>query len=115
MMQLSDCCFLSRSGTGSNDPVNAPVPLQVVHLDGYYADTTEATTAATGSATLMQPMQEQGCIQISGLRKKTAIFKKLTPRKGVAATPTREGASKVAVDPSSPAANTRGRKKLHLG
>ena len=94
----------SRSGTGSNDPV----PFQAVHLAPYHGPA-EATTEATDSATVMASLNEQGSSQVaSPRRRKIGLKKKLTPKKVATSTP--QGAA----DPSSPAANTRGRKKLHL-
>lgn len=102
----------SRSGTGSNDPV----PIQAVHLAPYHGPaeatteaTAEATTEATDSATVMASLNEQRSSQVaSPRRRKIGLKKKLTPKKVATSTP--QGAA----DPSSPAANTRGRKKLHL-
>jgi len=106
----------SRSGTGSNDPV----PFQVVHLAPYHGPaeatteatakaTSEATTEATDSATVMASLNEQRSSQVAGpRRRKIGLKKKLTPKKVATSTP--QGAA----DPSSPAADTRGRKKLHL-
>jgi len=55
----------------------------------------------------MAPLKEQESVQIaSPPRKKIAVKKKLTPRKDVC---------RIAVDLSSPAANTRGKKNLQLG
>ena len=66
-----------------------------------------ASTEATGSATVMAPLKEQESVQVaSPPRKKIAVKKKPTPRKDVC---------RVAADPSSPAANTRGKKNLQLG
>ena len=106
----------SRSRTGSNDPV----PIQAVHLAPYHGPaeatteatakaTSEATTEATDSATVMASLNEQRSSQVaSPRRRKIGLKKKLTPKKVATSTP--QGAA----DPSSPAANTRGRKKLHL-
>ena len=98
----------SRSRTGSNDLV----PFQAVHLAPYHGlaeATTEATTEATDSATVMASLNEQGSSQVaSPRRRKIGLKKKLTPKKVATSTP--QGAA----NPSSPAANTRGRKKLHL-
>ena len=102
----------SRSRTGSNDPV----PFQAVHLAPYHGPaeaiteaTAEATTEATDSATVMASLNEQRSSQVaSPRRRKIGLKKKLTPKKVATSTP--QGAA----DPSSPAANTRGRKKLHL-
>ena len=98
----------SRSRTRSNDPV----PFQAVHLAPYHGPaeaTAEATTEATDSATVMASLNEQRSSQVaSPRRRKIGLKKKLTPKKVATSTP--QGAA----DPSSPVANTRGRKKLHL-
>ena len=98
----------SRSRTGSNDPV----PFQAVHLAPYHGPaeaTAEATTETTDSAIVMASLNEQRSSQVaSPRRRKIGLKKKLTPKKVATSTP--QGAA----DPSSPAADTRGRKKLHL-
>jgi hypothetical protein len=64
----------------------------------------------------MAPLKEQEFVQVaSPPKKKMIVKKKLTPRKGDLGSPVRANVSKVAPDPSSPAANTRGKKKLQLG
>jgi len=71
--------------------------------------TSEATTEATDSATVMASLNEQRSSQVaSPRRRKIGLKKKLTPKKVATSTP--QGVA----DPSSPAADTRGRKKLHL-
>ena len=56
---------------------------------------------------MMAPLKEQESVQVaSPPRKKIAVKKKPTPRKDVC---------RVAANPSSPAANTRGKKNLQLG
>lgn len=63
----------------------------------------------------MAPLKEQETVQVaSPLKKQIAVKRKLTPKKGHLGSPVRTN-SQVAVDPSSPAANTRGKKKVQLG
>ena len=79
-----------------------------MHLTPYHGPA-EATTEAIDSATVMASLNEQRSSQVaSPRRRKIGLKKKLTPKKVATSTP--QGAA----DPSSPAANTRGRKKLHL-
>ena len=89
-------CFHTRSATRSNDPV----PIQVVHPTHHFHEDIRSYQ----DIVQVQADQVHTMLQHPSSTKKSAIKKKLTPKKLPVQTAT----------PASPASNTRSKKKLQL-